>query len=61
MTWERICLWASVAAFLGAVASIGYAYLVAPVPWTRMVFGISVLVWIVSAACVYAANRRKRS
>jgi hypothetical protein len=61
VTWERICLWVSVAAFLGTAASIGYAYLVAPASWTRTVFSISVLVWIASAACVYGAGRRKRS
>lgn len=59
MTWERICFWASVISFLGVVASLGYAYLVAPAPWTRTVFGISVLLWIVSAAGYYGASRRK--
>jgi hypothetical protein len=60
VTWERICLWGLVASFLGVVTSIGYAYFVAPAPWTRMAFAISVLVWIVSAAFVYTINRRKR-
>jgi hypothetical protein len=60
VTWERICLWGLVASFLGVVASIGYAYFVAPAPWTRAVFAISVLVWIVSAGFVYNINRRRR-
>ena len=59
MTWERICLWAAVISFLGAAASLGYAFLAAPAPWTRMVFDISVLLWIVSAAGYYGASRRK--
>jgi uncharacterized membrane protein len=48
------------ASFLGVVVSILYALFVAPAPWTRTVFVISVLVWIVSAAYVYTVNRRKR-
>jgi hypothetical protein len=60
VTREGACLWALLASFLGVVVSILYALFVAPAPWTRAVFVISVLVWIVSAAYVYTVNRRKR-